>query len=186
MRKSKREKEKEAAEAKRKEEEENAAKAYAEFLDAFQGEEADRKQANSAFVKSGQAAPYEPSMKSRGEPSKVAPIFEQEAVSVHFLMHEMLNYSLRQSPSPPPLPKPKGKRAMDSFLEEIKRLVSRHLHSIVVSDVGVQGTGCPRIKVRETWYVHIRVSSTYVDVGCYSYARQVCNLHGRLRRPKWK
>lgn len=137
MRKSKREKEKEAAEAKRKEEEENAAKAYAEFLDAFQGEEAERKQTSSAFVKSGQAAPYEPSMKSRGEPPKAAPIFEQEAVSAHFLMHGMPNYSLPQSPSPPPLPKPKGKRAMDSFLEEIKRLVSRHLCRVVATDVGV-------------------------------------------------
>jgi putative alpha-1,2-mannosidase len=39
VRKSKREKEKEAAEAKRKEEEEQAAKAYAEFLDAFDADD---------------------------------------------------------------------------------------------------------------------------------------------------
>lgn len=73
----------EAAEAKRKEEEENAAKAYAEFVDAFQGEDADRKTAGSAFVKSGQAAPYEPSFQARGESSKAAQIFEQEMVSFH-------------------------------------------------------------------------------------------------------
>lgn len=79
MRKSKREKEKEAAEAKRKEEEENAAKAYAEFLDAFQGEDADRKKAGAAFVKSGQAALYEPSVKSRGEPSRAVQLFDDES-----------------------------------------------------------------------------------------------------------
>ncbi|KAF9820369.1 hypothetical protein IEO21_01378 [Rhodonia placenta] len=84
-RKSKREKEKEAAEAKRKEEEENAARAYAEFLDEFQGERVDRKKSGAAFVKAGQEGTQLP-------------------------------------PSPPaPAPKPKGKRAMDSFLEEIKR-----------------------------------------------------------------
>ncbi|TBU47678.1 hypothetical protein BD309DRAFT_913538 [Dichomitus squalens] len=82
LRKSKREKEKEAAEAKRKEEEENAAKAYAEFLNAFQGEGSDRKKGGSTF----------------------------------------------RSPSPPMAPpKPKGKRAMDHFLEEIKRRARRLL-----------------------------------------------------------
>ncbi len=65
IRKSKREKEKEAAEAKRREEEENAAKAYAEFLDAFQGEGADRKKGAAAFVKAGQSSSstYAPSAK---------------------------------------------------------------------------------------------------------------------------
>ncbi|THG99514.1 hypothetical protein EW026_g2840 [Hermanssonia centrifuga] len=106
VRKSKREKEKEAADAKRREEEENAAKAYAEFLDAFQGEEAERKKAGSAFVKSGQEALYQPAAKPRGEPSRTARMFEED-----------------EAPSSPPTiaPKPKGKRAMDSFLEEIKR-----------------------------------------------------------------
>ncbi|KAJ8457780.1 hypothetical protein ONZ51_g11323 [Trametes cubensis] len=104
LRKSKKEKEKEAAEAKRKEEEEQAAKAYAEFLDAFQGEGSDRKKNASTFVKAGQEAKYEPSAKARADMSRA---FEQPSM---------------RPPSPPPAaPKPKGKRAMDSFLEEIKR-----------------------------------------------------------------
>ncbi|CCM01499.1 uncharacterized protein FIBRA_03553 [Fibroporia radiculosa] len=103
VRKSKREKEKEAAEAKRKEEEENAAKAYAEFLDAFQGEGVNRRKGGSAFVKAGQEGTYAPFAK--GRPAAPARTFEE-----------------LQPPSPPPVvPKPKGKRAMDSFLEEIKR-----------------------------------------------------------------
>lgn len=70
MRKSKREKEREAAEAKRKEEEENAAKAYQEFLQAFQGEDVDRRKAGAAFVKAGQEAVYAPSGKSAAESSR--------------------------------------------------------------------------------------------------------------------
>ncbi|EKM54545.1 uncharacterized protein PHACADRAFT_185461 [Phanerochaete carnosa HHB-10118-sp] len=104
LRKSKREKEKEAAEAKRREEEENAVKAYAEFIQAFQGEDVDRRKAGSSFVKAGKEVVYAPSAKSGPEPSRAA-------VS-------MFNSG---PPSPPPVvPKPKGKRAMDSFLEEIK------------------------------------------------------------------
>jgi len=49
-RKSKREKEKEAAEIKRKEEEEHAAKAYAEFLETFEGGGDDAKK--KGFVRS--------------------------------------------------------------------------------------------------------------------------------------
>ncbi|CAL1707281.1 unnamed protein product [Somion occarium] len=102
VRKSKREREKEAAEAKRKEEEADAARIYAEFLNAFEGEEADRKKGGSMFVKSGQEAVYTPSAK----PPRAPRMFEETAAP--------------PSP-PPPVPKPKGKRAMDSFLEEIKR-----------------------------------------------------------------
>ena len=65
MRKSKREKEKEAAEAKRKEEEENAARAYAEFLDAFQSEAVDRKKGGSSFVKAGEGSSYAPSVRGK-------------------------------------------------------------------------------------------------------------------------
>ncbi|KAI0093223.1 hypothetical protein BDY19DRAFT_415576 [Irpex rosettiformis] len=102
LRKSKREKEKEAAEAKRKEEEENAAKAYAEFLDAFQGEGVDRKKSGSTFVRQGHESVYAPSAR-RPETSNKVQMVDEPA-------------------SPPPgAPKPKGKRAMDSFLEEIKR-----------------------------------------------------------------
>lgn len=79
MRKSKREKEKEAAEAKRKEEEENAAKAYAEFLHAFQGEEAERRKSGAAFVKAGKEAVYAPSSRSMGESSKTASMFAADS-----------------------------------------------------------------------------------------------------------
>lgn len=51
MRKSRREKEQEAAEAKKREEEASAAKAYAEFIHAFEGEDASKKKAGSNFVK---------------------------------------------------------------------------------------------------------------------------------------
>ena len=124
VRKSKREKEKEAAEAKRKEEEENTAKAYTEFLDAFQGEDADRRKAGAAFVRAGHGQTYEPSVKK--EPIKPASVFEDDSgVSVLFTPPDMRMLIEPQPPSPLPLPKPKGKRAMDSFLEEIKRCVDR-------------------------------------------------------------
>ncbi|KAI0823715.1 hypothetical protein BC628DRAFT_1324593 [Trametes gibbosa] len=103
-RKSKKEKEKEAAEAKRKEEEKHAARAYAEFVDVFQGEGADRRKGASAFVRAGQDGAYAPSVRGRSEMSRA---FEEQSMRL---------------PSPPPVvPKPKGKRAMDHFLEEIKR-----------------------------------------------------------------
>ncbi|KAI0075111.1 hypothetical protein K474DRAFT_1691944 [Panus rudis PR-1116 ss-1] len=112
VRKSKREKEKEAAEAKRKEEEANAAKIYAEFLETFEGEEVGRrKRSNNMFVKAGQEDVYAPAVSSpssgKGKEVPRGPrMFEDEAMP----------------PSPPAVaPKPKGKRAMDSFLEEIKR-----------------------------------------------------------------
>ncbi|TFK73938.1 hypothetical protein BDN72DRAFT_834269 [Pluteus cervinus] len=109
VRKSRREKEQELAELKKKEEEANAAKAYAEFLDAFEGEDVSRRKAGSSFVKSSneEKAVYVP---ASGGPS-------------HFKSrHEPSNNVLQQPPSPPPVaPKPKGKRAMDAFLEEIKR-----------------------------------------------------------------
>ena len=53
MRKSRREKEKEAADLKKKEEEEDAARAYAEFIDTFEGEDVGRKAAGMSFVKAG-------------------------------------------------------------------------------------------------------------------------------------
>lgn len=81
VRKSKREREKEAAEAKRKEEEADAARIYAEFLNAFEGEEADRKKGGSMFVKSGQEAVYTPSAK----PPRAPRMFEETAaVRVRF------------------------------------------------------------------------------------------------------
>ncbi|KAF8844644.1 hypothetical protein BDN67DRAFT_962567 [Paxillus ammoniavirescens] len=108
VRKSRREKEREAAEAKKREEEENAARAYADFLDAFEGEDAGRRKSTSNFVRgSGDSkAPYQPSLKSSVESSSRTRAFREEP----------------EEPSPQSsVPKPKGKRAMDSFLEEIKR-----------------------------------------------------------------
>jgi hypothetical protein len=93
VKKSKREKEKDAAEAKRKMEEEHAAKAYAEFLDAFDADDsapARRSAKSSTFVRSSRdsGAAYAPSGPSRSdahsrsmrafEPSKVCcPITER-------------------------------------------------------------------------------------------------------------
>ncbi|KAG7446304.1 uncharacterized protein BT62DRAFT_109685 [Guyanagaster necrorhizus] len=116
LKKSRREKEQEAAEAKKREEEVNAAKAYAEFLDAFEGD--DRK-TRSTFVKAGTAAGAE---HTYGHPTTAS---------------ERRSHGRNKSLSPPSTapPKPKGKRAMDSFLEEIKReqaereaRYSRHAH----------------------------------------------------------
>ncbi|KAF9222577.1 hypothetical protein BS17DRAFT_783065 [Gyrodon lividus] len=108
VRKSRREKEKEAAEAKKREEEENAAKAYADFLDAFEGEDVGRRKSGSNFVRgSGDSkAPYQPSLKSTAESSSRTRALREEL----------------EEPSPLiSVPRPKGKRAMDAFLEEIKR-----------------------------------------------------------------
>ncbi|KAG8907953.1 hypothetical protein FRB99_001461 [Tulasnella sp. 403] len=111
LRKSKREKEKEAEAAKREEEEREAAKAYAEFLDAFDAPDTK----TSGFVKtklpgfvkasdgSGKSQVYEPTVKKDGIPT--GPRQRQS---------EMPDMSVAA-------PKPKGKRAMDAFLEEIKR-----------------------------------------------------------------
>ncbi|KAJ3529257.1 hypothetical protein NMY22_g9066 [Coprinellus aureogranulatus] len=101
VRKTRREKEAEAAEAKRKEEEENAAKAYAEFLETFEGKESLRR-GSGKFVRADTKAAYNPLAEgSQAQASKSV---------------------FQRSPSPVnSAPRPKGKRAMDSFLEEIKR-----------------------------------------------------------------
>lgn len=78
MRKSRREKEKEAADAKRKEEEEDAAKAYAEFLHTFQGEDVDRKKSGATFVKAGQEASYAP-FSHTAESSRTGRMFAVDA-----------------------------------------------------------------------------------------------------------
>ncbi|KAG6920286.1 hypothetical protein DXG01_005055 [Tephrocybe rancida] len=106
VRKSRREKEQEAAEAEKREEEENAAKAYAEFIDAFEGQDAGKRKAGPGFVKASTESnsAYAPGDKAFVErPSRSGP-------------------SMNRSPSPSnSAPKPKGKRAMDAFLEEIKK-----------------------------------------------------------------
>ncbi|KAG2119581.1 uncharacterized protein F5147DRAFT_664710 [Suillus discolor] len=108
VRKSRREKEKEAAEAKKREEEESAAKAYADFIDAFEGESADKRKTGSGFVRAsdGTKVSYQPPVKGVAESSsRSRPVRSNED----------------ESTAPGGAPKPKGKRAMDSFLEEIKR-----------------------------------------------------------------
>jgi len=106
---------------KKREEEESAAKAYAEFLDAFEGEDAGKNKTGSNFVKASTESQtaYVPALKHISE----GPVRSSRAFNT--------------SPSPPSIsaPKPKGKRAMDSFLEEIKReqsereaRYSRHAH----------------------------------------------------------
>ncbi|EGO25376.1 hypothetical protein SERLADRAFT_448355 [Serpula lacrymans var. lacrymans S7.9] len=125
VRKSRREKEKEALEAKKREEEEHAARAYAEFLDAFEGDDANKRKSTSNFVRAGgdsKGSYLPPSKKTTETPSRSTEFFREESSG---------------PPSPPQgsAPKPKGKRAMDAFLEEIKReqaqreaKFSRHPH----------------------------------------------------------
>lgn len=64
VRKSRREKDQEAADAKKREEEANAAQAYAEFLDAFEGGEVARRKGGSGFVKADSNMAYAPSIPS--------------------------------------------------------------------------------------------------------------------------
>ncbi len=86
VKKSKREKEKEVAEAKRKEEEEHAAKAYAEFLDAFDADDnapVRRSAKSSTFVRSlrDSGTTYAPSGPSRSDaPSRSMRAFEPSKV----------------------------------------------------------------------------------------------------------
>ncbi|KAJ7200693.1 SR140 protein [Mycena rebaudengoi] len=103
VRKSRREKEQDAAEAKKREEEASAAKAYAEFLDAFDTDDTARKSGLN-FVKADSKSAYIPVSKNISEGSSS-------------------RHGKARTPSPvqASAPKPKGKRAMDAFLEEIKR-----------------------------------------------------------------
>ena len=92
MRKSKREKEKEREEAKRKEEEALAAKTYAEFLDAFEGDSRGGRGVGSrggegegrgGFVRAGAGGTYDPASSARGAgASAVAVVSEGQRTSV--------------------------------------------------------------------------------------------------------
>ena len=95
VRKSRREKEQEAADAKRREKEANAAQVYAEFLVKFEGGETIGQRAGASFVNAESKAAYTP-----------------------------FDPSLRTPSTTSQIPKPKGKRAMHSFLEEIKKVLS--------------------------------------------------------------
>lgn len=88
VRKSRREKDKEAAEAKKKEEEENAARAYAEFLDAFDGEDIAKRKTGTSFVRASgdpsMKSPYQPLLRNVPEPvAKTAKVFREELEEVH-------------------------------------------------------------------------------------------------------
>ncbi|THG99166.1 hypothetical protein EW145_g7313 [Phellinidium pouzarii] len=110
VRKSKREKEKEREDAKKREEEELAAKTYAEFLDAFEGSGTQKR--GTAFVRASASAAsdataYNP--KGRGAKNVAERPFDEDSPA------------RPRSPPTVSAAKPKGKRAMDFFLEEIKR-----------------------------------------------------------------
>lgn len=82
VKKSKREKEKEAEERKQREEEEDAKKAYAEFVEAFDGEDVERSKTRNAFVRSSkeEARAYAPSVSSRPQASRTMRAFEKSRV----------------------------------------------------------------------------------------------------------
>lgn len=82
MRKSRREKENEAAEAKKREEEAQAARAYAEFVDAFQGDDAARRK-KSAFVKAGSDGTEYAPLRSRETSTSSARVANLDRVSAH-------------------------------------------------------------------------------------------------------
>ncbi|KAG5648619.1 hypothetical protein DXG03_003230 [Asterophora parasitica] len=120
VRKSKREKDQEAAEAKKREEEANAAKAYAEFIDAFEGEGVGRKKGGTSFVKAESNTSYAPDKAFPDRQQRPGPPTNRvcNIILFPFIIRTEL---ADQSPSPSAAPKPKGKRAMDAFLEEIKK-----------------------------------------------------------------
>lgn len=123
MRKSRREKEQEAAEAKKREEEANAAQAYAEFLDAFEGEDAGRKKAGSSFVKAGteSAAAYTPATKHAERQSHGA--FGSNRVCNTFLRCSLLRCLCTTSLRLPHLtlhPNPKEREQWTHFLKKLR------------------------------------------------------------------
>ncbi|KAI3618779.1 hypothetical protein WG66_016579 [Moniliophthora roreri] len=105
QRKSRREREQELAEAKKREEEAHAAKAYAEFLDAFEGEGVGRKSA-STFVKAG----------AEGSGSMYSPASRPTSGGMSVISRDGMSPTHVTS-----APRPKGKREMDMFLEELKK-----------------------------------------------------------------
>ncbi|GAW04294.1 SR140 protein [Lentinula edodes] len=114
-RKSRREKEQEAAEAKKREEQVNAAKAYADFIDAFEGGDVGRKSGNQ-FVKAESGSKYTPALKGFSDEKSTK--FELDSIPAHNA------------------PKPKGKRAMDAFLEEIKKYINIRSHLAILTCFG--------------------------------------------------
>jgi U2-associated protein SR140 len=125
LRKTRREKEQEAADAKKKEEEASAAQAYAEFLNAFEGEDVSRRKTGSGFVRADSKTAYIPSMPAADRAKlRVCRICRSDRDSRNYTCRIQLSLS------PPAAPKPKGKRAMDTFLEEIKRFAVDAFHSV--------------------------------------------------------
>lgn len=159
VKKSRREKEQEAAEVKKREEEANAAKAYAEFLDAFEGEDVGKKNPAASFVRAsgGLGSTYAP---TRAQPERES--YASGAthalnrvsgvVSVQSFSFSSYFYDCNQSSSPPSTaPKPKGKRAMDAFLEEIKKSVFWHTVYLRLKLAFQRASGA-RSKILSSWY----------------------------------
>ncbi|WVO15268.1 hypothetical protein L204_102924 [Cryptococcus depauperatus] len=131
--KTKRDLEREAEERKRKEEEEAAARVMAEYERAFEGpadpSSSSHDQSSIRTFRGKHMGPIGGFVRAGGAP--MAPAAFQKPASTSFQKEPprgpaSMGYSRSQPPvtkaSSPPLtgPKPKGKRAMDSFLEEIK------------------------------------------------------------------
>jgi len=107
VRKSRREKDQEAADAKKREEEANAAQAYAEFLDAFEGGEVTRKKGGSGFVKADSNMAYAPSVPSSERRARLrvsfATITRRESVDWH-----AETVPITSRPSPPETKRKEG------------------------------------------------------------------------------
>jgi U2-associated protein SR140 len=111
-------------------------------LDAFEGEDVGRRKDGANFVKasgdpqSHHAASLKASSDASSRPSRVA-MDHGRAVSCSIQYDALVSKLTQVKPSPPSssAPKPKGKRAMDAFLEEIKRFsVTSRLTIYVDSD----------------------------------------------------
>jgi U2-associated protein SR140 len=122
VRKSKKDREKEDEERKAREEEEKAAQVLAEFVDAFESEGPKRTKTGGGFVRAGAGVSYNPASRSGMAPPKgPAAMLQQEPVGKQCAKEYRDLMYVQESTSN--VPRPKGKRAMDAFLDEIKRLV---------------------------------------------------------------
>ncbi len=93
VRKSRRERELEAAEAKKREEEAHAAKAYVEYLDAFQGDDAARRK-KSAFVKAGSDGTEYAPLRAQEVSTSSARVVNQDRVRICFVCVSVLHLKL--------------------------------------------------------------------------------------------
>ena len=80
-------------------------------------------------MKAGEGSSYAPSVRGKASGGQGMRGFETDIMvrpsAISWEASSPMNIA-QQPPSPPPLaPKPKGKRAMDHFLEEIKRYATK-------------------------------------------------------------